>query len=331
MSELGVTDKKGQNKLLMGLLRGRASLFLCSFLLLLGYSLSAGAQMKRNSVYESYIRQYADEAIRQMDKHQIPASIKMAQALLESGAGKSFLATKHNNHFGIKCAKSWQGRRVYRADDLPNDCFRSYPSVMDSYNDHSNFLKQRRYQHLYKLKKEDYKGWAKGLRQAGYATDRRYAQKLIEIIETYELNALDKRNYPSWMKGSSQIPTQTDHSSKEIALTHEPFLSYGLLYFVANRGDTYQSIAEEMKMSAKKLARYNDATEDHPLKAGDIVYLEEKNLTAPENYTTHIVQQGESMHSIAQRYGMKLKSLYKINNLDMESYQLTEGDMLLLR
>ena len=153
---------------------------------------------RRNSRYNEYIKQYAPLAVEQMKEHKIPASITLAQGLLESGAGQSALARKSNNHFGIKCHSDWRGRRVYHDDDAKGECFRAYRHPKDSYEDHSLFLKRgARYAFLFKLKITDYKGWARGLKKAGYATDPSYANRLITIIEDYDLYKYDSRGMPS--------------------------------------------------------------------------------------------------------------------------------------
>lgn len=300
------------------------------FLLIISPAISLEAQ-QMNAIYQEYIRTYADEAIHQMKEHHIPASITMAQGLLESGAGKSTLASVHNNHFGIKCHKSWQGARTYRSDDRPNECFRSYDNAKDSYRDHSYFLKQPRYQLLYDLKKSDYRGWAKGLQRAGYATDKGYANKLIALVELYELYELDRGRYPNWMKGRGKEQEDTTEPATSPTFKHKGYISYGLLYVIAQQGDTYTGIAQEMELSPQKVAKWNDAPIDFPLQKGDIVYLQKKNDRASEQYTTHTVVVGESMHSISQTYGIRVEKLYKINGLDMDEYVPEEGDVLRLR
>ena len=150
-------------------------------------SISAFGQIKWNQTYQQYFNQYKDVAIEQMQRYNIPASITLAQGVFESGAGRSELAVRGNNHFGIKC-NGWTGRKTYHDDDEDNECFRAYDSAYESYEDHSRFLvNSPRYRQLFSLKKTDYKGWAKGLKAAGYATNPQYANKLIEIIQLYKL------------------------------------------------------------------------------------------------------------------------------------------------
>ena len=148
---------------------------------------------------EAYIKRWKDEAIRQMVEHRIPASITLAQGILESGSGKSELSSKSNNHFGIKCHKGWEGGRTYYDDDKKGECFRVYDDARDSYHDHSLFLKRDRYASLFDLRIDDYKGWAKGLKRCGYATSPTYAKALIELIERHGLDRYDDEGI-QWIK-----------------------------------------------------------------------------------------------------------------------------------
>lgn len=298
-----------------------------------------GQQVRRLERFETYIRTFHPEAERQMRRYNIPASIKLAQGLLETGGGSSTLASAHNNHFGIKCHSSWQGGKTYRTDDRPNECFRSYTRWQDSYEDHSKFLLAARYRRLFSLPSDDYRGWARGLQTAGYATDRGYANKLIKIVEDYELYAFDKGERPSWMTGGAtsskrssakQMRSSSQSKTTSAAEIRPVYKSYGLYYVLASHGDTFDSISAELGVSARKLARYNDAPRDFTLQEGDVVYLESKNARAPRQYRTHTVRVGESMHSISQRYGIKLEKLYERNGKD-EDYVPEEGDILRLR
>lgn len=291
------------------------------------------AQTLRKPIYMDYVRTYSAEARRQMDKHAIPASITLAQGLIETGAGTSTLAREHNNHFGIKCHTTWTGKRTYKRDDNPNDCFRSYPTAEASYNDHSLFLKGRRYQRLYALRYDDYRGWAKGLQLCGYATNKGYANMLIKVIEDYELYSFDRGELPSWYGSAQPSRSQTKYrsSGKSYDNPMRPsYLSYGLLYVLADQNDSYERIAEDMGISAKKLAKYNDTPLDYPLNEGDVVYLEPKNKEATSRYSTYTVRIGDSMHDISQRFGIRLERLYKLNDKD-EDYIPEEGDVLRLR
>ena len=296
-------------------------------LCLMACMLSAHAQ-RRNSRYNEYIRQYASLAVDQMKRHKIPASITLAQGLLESGAGTSELARKSNNHFGIKCHSNWRGRRVYHDDDARGECFRAYAHPRDSYEDHSLFLRQgSRYAFLFNLQITDYRGWAKGLKRAGYATDPSYANRLITIIEDYELykydsEGLGKHAARQWEKQLQKQPWLLN--------PHKVYLANGIAYVVARRGDDFRIIGKELGISWKKLVKYNDLHRDYTLEEGDIIYLKEKNKRATKQYTYHIVRDGDSMHSISQRYGIRLKNLYKMNRKDGE-YVPEVGDRLRLR
>ena len=286
---------------------------------------SAFSQAKKNKIYEEYINTYKDLAIEQMNKHKIPASITLAQGLLESGAGKSRLAREGNNHFGIKCHSDWKGGKVYHDDDLKNECFRKYKTVRESYEDHSFFLNKPRYRFLYSLNITDYRGWAQGLQRSGYATDRAYANKLIKIIEDYELYQYDKGG-----RKSKQGKNTNQQTSITIVNRHTPYKTHNLVYVVAQDGDTYDAIAQEFNFKAKDLCKYNEVPEDFPLKKGDLVYFKKKKSKADKPYYEHVIQVGESMHSISQLYGIKVKNLYKMNKKDFE-YVPEEGDVLKLR
>lgn len=294
--------------------------------------------------YNSYIDRYSAVALESQRKFKIPASITLAQGLLESGAGNSTLARNANNHFGIKCHRSWTGGRAYHTDDAPNECFRSYNSVRESYEDHGYFLStQKRYSELFDLDPTDYKGWAKGLQRAGYATDKGYANKLIKIIEDYRLYLVDENNVnrdyaynkpkQPQKKVSTEEPRQYEKpATKSPTLPHERevFLSYGLLYILADANDDLGSIARDFEISERSLTNYNDFPEGYPLKEGDIVYLQRKLTRAQPPHYEHVVQMGESIHEIAQRYGLQLSALYRLNNLTSD-YFPEEGDILLLR
>lgn len=286
-----------------------------------------GQAQRRNATYNKYIKEYAPLAVEQMNKYRIPASITLAQGLLESGAGRSVLARKSNNHFGIKC-HGWKGRKVYHDDDAKGECFRAYRKVEDSYEDHSKFLKNGpRYAFLFKLKITDYKGWAKGLKKAGYATDRSYANRLITIIEDYDLYKYDhkgmsKREARRWQKLLKKKPW--------LANPHQTYLANGLVYVVARDGDTFRLLGGEFNISWKKLVKYNDLHKEYTLETGDIIYLKKKNKKAQKPYEEYIVRDGDSMHSISQKFGIRLKNLYKMNKCD-EDYVPEVGDRLRLR
>ncbi|MDR2953715.1 MAG: glucosaminidase domain-containing protein [Prevotella sp.] len=303
----------------------RSNLFYGYIILILLFTfpfVTVSSQAKRNKTWESYVDTYKYIAIDHMKKHKIPASITLAQGLLESGAGNSDLATKGKNHFGIKCHPTWTGKRMYKADDLPNDCFRVYNSAEDSYEDHALFLKRDRYSSLFKLDITDYPAWARGLQQCGYATDKAYANKLIKIIEDYELYLHDNTAI-----GKGPIVIDNIVVPK---YAHTPYKTHNLIYVEAKNGDTYEAIATEFQFKAKDLYKYNEVPKGFPLKDGDIVYFQDKKKKADKPYTQHIIKVGESMHSISQKYGIKVKNLYKMNKKDYE-YVPVEGDILKLR
>ncbi|MFV0312031.1 MAG: glucosaminidase domain-containing protein [Dysgonomonas sp.] len=301
------------------------SQFIILTLLILFPSVSAFSQAKRYKIYDDYIDTYKGIAIDHMKKYKIPASITLAQGLLESGAGKSSLTQSSNNHFGIKCHNDWTGGRVYKADDTPNDCFRKYKKAEESYEDHSRFLAEKpRYKSLFSLKITDYRGWAKGLQQCGYATDKAYANKLIKIIEDYELYQHDKKG------GGKEKDKDKEEQIVIREYKHTPYKTHNLIYVRAENGDTYEAIAAEFGFKPKDLYKYNEVPEGFPLKQGDLVYFEKKKSKADKPYYDHVVQVGESMHSISQLYGIKVKNLYKMNKKDFE-YVPEEGDVLKLR
>lgn len=276
------------------------------------------AAPRKNKAYEDYIRRYRTIAVDEMKKHRIPASITLAQGLLESGAGKSALARKSNNHFGIKCGRGWKGRTVRYDDDRRNECFRAYRHVKDSYEDHSKFLcNGSRYAFLFRLKITDYKGWARGLKKAGYATDPRYADRLIGIIELYDLDRYDKKG---GLKQAERFPNP-----------HDPYLANGLVYIVARSGDTFKTLGKELDMSSRKLRSYNELPKDYRFGGGEIIYLEKKNKRAQEGYIIHKVRPGDSMYSISQTYGIRLKYLYKMNKMKEDDDMPKVGTIMRIR
>jgi LysM repeat protein len=290
--------------------------------------ISAFSQIKWNSAYQQYIDQYKDIAIEQMMRYHIPASITLAQGLLESGAGRSELTRNSNNHFGIKCNNNWTGRRTYHDDDAKNDCFRVYDSAYDSYEDHSKFLSSnQRYRPLFQLKPTDYKGWAKGLKACGYATSPVYAEKLVEIIQLYKLYQYDSaKGYDHFMAQRTKDQNPNGASLHTIKIFNKNY------YIIARRGDTFKSIGQEVGISYRKIAKYNERNRKDQLQEGEVIWLKKKQSKAPKDYKgrLHYVRSGESMYSIAQQYGIRLKKLYKMNKLSPD-YQIKVGDGLRLR
>lgn len=287
-------------------------------LALLLFTVFASAQKKITR--KEYIATWQLLAIEEMNRSGIPASIKMAQGVLESGDGNSELSRKSNNHFGIKCKKSWKGKKVYYDDDRKNECFRKYKTVRDSYIDHTNFLMDNpRYASLFKLKRTDYKGWARGLKKAGYATASHYDRTLIRIIEENKLYRLDKKLSPKELASYEHRPKNNNHDSGGITLN--PYSSHsvqrinGLKAVVVREGDTFEMLAQELDMSGWSLYKYNDHSPGYRPRAGEVVYIQPKKNKARKGKETHRVGSGESMHFISQLYGIKLKPLYKRNGM----------------
>lgn len=260
-----------------------------------------------------------------MRKYKIPASITLAQGLLESGAGEGELARRSNNHFGIKRGSDWTGPTVTHDDDRNGEHFRVYKSVADSYEDHSKFLQKPRYQRLFRLSISDYKGWARGLKSCGYATNPLYADRLISLIELYDLDKLDEKS------GHYRIPAELKH--EEVKFVAHPIThNNGVCCIIAQEGDTWESLAHEKRMSKRKLLDYNEAIESVRLYPGDFVYVERKAKKGPKSMKGkwHKLTMGESMHSVSQLYGIRLEKLYKLN-FKSPDYQPMPGDLLRVR
>ena len=266
--------------------------------------------------YSAYISKYSDLAVDQMKQYGIPASITLAQGLLESDAGRSTLATKCNNHFGIKCHNDWKGRKMYHDDDERQECFRCYSSPEDSYRDHSLFLANgARYKSLFKLGTTDYKGWAKGLKAAGYATSPTYANKLIELIERYGLDRYDGKNGVRLKPG--QIP-------------HQPLLVNGQRCVRLREGETLKDIAREYGMQLSMLRRFNEVDRKFTPPVGTLIFLERKKSRADREHRTYVVRKGDSLWSISQQFGVRMNPLASRNRLGDDN-PLTVGMTLILR
>ena len=294
----------------------------CLFVTLFALLSVSAADLVWSKQYQDYFERYREVAIEQMVMHRIPASITLAQGVLESAAGRSELAVKGNNHFGIKC-NGWTGRKTYHDDDERNECFRAYGSAYESYEDHSRFLMgSPRYQKLFQLKLTDYKGWAKGLKACGYATSPTYAKKLIQIIELYELYQYDK------VKDFDKFRV----NQVRRGILRQVYMFNKNYYVLARRGDTFRTIAADVDVSYRRLAKYNERDKDDTLEEGERVWLKKKRKNAPKEYRGrfHTVAAGESMYTISQRYGIRLKNLYKLNDLTPD-YVIQVGDRLKLR
>ena len=297
---------------------------------------------------EEYIQTYKDIAMREMKSHKIPASITLAQGLLESGAGNSSLARNAKNHFGIKCHKGWEGDTYYMDDDEKNECFRKYDNVEDSFRDHSEFLSGRaRYAALFDLDITDYRGWARGLKAAGYATNPKYAQLLIDRIELYDLTKYDQIAL-GLMTDDNQLPDiEPEEELLELAyspenrsgfdlvdMTEEKRFIYennGVRFVFAKEGETPEQLAKAFRIKYKKFCEYNLLR--HPdemvFHSGDVVYLEKlrnRNWKA-KKYT---VLEGETLRDVALRFAVKPNKLLKKNGLE-EGTKLYKGQQLWLR
>jgi LysM repeat protein len=277
-----------------------------------------------------YISMYRGFAVKEMLISGVPASITLSQGILESGDGNSTLALKANNHFGIKCHGEWEGETFHMDDDSKGECFRVYKSVFNSYDDHSQFLKTRsRYANLFKLERTDYKGWAKGLKDAGYATNPKYPELLIKIIEENQLHQYDlltevpKDFEKPFVK---QNTTKTDATT--VATAGKILLHNRIKYIVVQQGDTYFSICKKYEMMFWQILKYNDLNKDEVLTPGQKIYLQPKRYKGDEEF--HIVKQGETMRAISQQHGLKLKTLYRKNNM-VEGTQPKVGEKLNLR
>lgn len=258
------------------------------------------------SPQEKYIEKYKDVAISEMKLYGIPASITLAQGILESGSGESYLATKANNHFGIKCHTDWDGKRVYHDDDKKNECFRAYKDPDESFRDHSLFLKNRsRYASLFEESPTDYKAWAKGLKKAGYATNPKYPKLLIDLIERYELHQYDLDGYNAEPHGEEkQIPVALINVSTN-----------GVKYILVEEGETLESIAAKTQERIKRLLKYNDLEWDAAIQPGDRIYIQPKRRKANREFQYHKTEPGETMHSISQKFGVRLDRLYIMNSM----------------
>ncbi len=319
---------------------------------------------------QEYIDKYAPIAMEEMRRSKIPASITLAQGCLESSYSNSKLARKANNHFGIKCHKDWTGKTMKHDDDKNDECFRVYKHAEESYRDHSDFLvKGSRYASLFELKPDDYKGWAKGLRKAGYATDPKYPDKLIRIIEESGLDKFDEmvlngKTIASVPATAAETPEKPEKHKREkkpkktklpaTAQTktdatvpvgvpvladvdnfsfdspvREVFDNNRCRYVVAQINDSFDGLAQEYALMPWQLRMFNDLSNDHVIAPGQILYLQAKKSNAEKKYTSHTVKAGESLHRISQLYGVKIAKLRKYNSLTGDD--LSEGQVIRLR
>lgn len=313
-------------------------------------SFAATAVGNTRQTREEYVERYKAIAIAHMERYGIPASITMAQGILESDSGNSLLSTSSNNHFGIKCKKHWKGDRVYHDDDAKGECFRAYPSVEASYQDHADFLDQSpRYDSLFAYPSDDYRSWARGLKACGYATAPDYAERLVKIIESMKLYLLDKENgnkiysaaqtaaanTEAWFE--SNIATSDEQiNPNAFRVTVNSHRGYGVyrtnhtFYVVAKEGDTFESVGEVFDITPKMLRKLNDVSFDAKLEKGDIVYIERKKTQWLGNVMQHKVVRAENLYSLSQSYGIRLKSLAKLNRMRMDE-DVKKGDIIRLK
>jgi LysM repeat protein len=291
--------------------------------------------------YEAYIAQYSPIAIRHMQEYKIPASITLAQGLLESASGNSELARKANNHFGIKCHNGWEGETYLKDDDAKNDCFRKYKSAEESFADHALFLTTRsRYASLFELGTTDYKGWAHGLKAAGYATNPSYAERLIHLIEKYELHKFDDGAGTSDSSGTEKKrkhwlnPGKDPKSKKQGESWQMPVHSRkietnnGVKMVIAQPGESLKALADTLQIRPWMLRKFNDLEVGQEIRGGDKIYIQSKKRKGKTEF--HTVSQGETLHAISQVYAIRLKDLAKRNNLDAKA-PLLPGNILKLR
>ena len=284
---------------------------------------------------QEYIEKWKEVAIEKMKEHKIPASITLAQGILESGSGNSNLARLANNHFGIKCHSSWTGETYYQDDDAKDECFRKYKSASESYEDHAQFLKKRRYEGLFLLDITDYSGWAHGLKKAGYATNPKYPKLLIGIIERYDLAQYDsetsKKNDPliaQKEKNKKKTPKESS-GTISIQIGHSVAKTANLVpYIIIKKNDTYEKLEKEFAIRKWQVIKYNDLRKNHELEEGERIFLKPKRCKSKEDI--HIVRSGETMRDISQLYGVKLKRIYKRNDLD-EGVVPKQGQKIYLR
>lgn len=284
---------------------------------------------------EKYIINFQDIAIEQMEKYKIPASITIAQGILESNSGESSLTKKSNNHFGIKCHSTWTGERTYANDDAENECFRVYASSRESFEDHSLFLQNnKRYKSLFTLKENDYKGWAEGLQSAGYATNPSYAKILIKLIEDNKLYLIDKGK-----KWNEQIYASKE--SEYLYALSPNFPAQGnskikrhinkVRYIIAEEGDTYYKIAKRTDLTLHQLHRYNESNPnvDH-ISKGEHVYIDPKRIRSKEKDIL-ILSNSTTIRNIAQQEALKIRPLLRRNHVSSADEQLPKGRKVFLR
>ncbi len=316
------------------------------------------------AIIREYISAYKDLAIEEMQRTGVPAAIKLAQGIHETTAGTSPLVLRSHNHFGIKCKSNWKGQSVKHTDDAPNECFRKYDTPIDSYKDHSDFLRANaRYGSLFTLDPSDYSGWAHGLKKAGYATNPKYPLILVKLIETYNLQdytliALGKIK-PKEEEIAAVLTTKEEKvvvineknetvaivekveeaineeelivipSGKKVSIAYPQgaFKLNETKVVFAKAGTAISLISNEYRVPANWLFDFNDMKPVEVLEKDQLIFLQRKRMTGTEPYC--IVKEGETLHDIAQQQALRLEALLKYNNLKPDA-SITVGEKLYL-
>ncbi|MCU0474226.1 MAG: glucosaminidase domain-containing protein [Bacteroidales bacterium] len=295
-----------------------------------------------------YINNYKDIAVTEMKRTGIPASITLAQGMIESDYGRSRLAREANNHFGIKCHSDWKGQTIRHNDDRKNECFRKYARPEDSFYDHSDFLRTgSRYSFLFDISASDYKAWARGLKKAGYATNPDYANMLIRKIELNNLYYFDQGKMVGVLPKAETVQLNQDTSQPAAknpdllinpdngsivvpVRTQRVMENNRIQYIIVKDGETLKSIEEEFQLLRWELTKYNEISSDSKLTTGQVLYLQPKRDKAEPGKETHTVIEGDTMYSISQNYGVKIKKLYEYNRLSAGE-EPAPGDKIWLR
>jgi LysM repeat protein len=279
---------------------------------------------------EEYLSSYKDIAIKEMNRTGVPASITLSQGMLESDNGNSRLAVLANNHFGIKCHNGWEGEKHIQDDDTKDECFRKYKNASESFVDHSDFLKNgQRYAFLFQIEKMDYKAWAEGLKKAGYATNPKYPELLIKIIEDNELYKYDTELSVDQANNTGIKLADIDNVFFSIG-GREVFMRNKIKCVKVKKGDSFFKIAQDLDLMLWQLYKYNDLDKNSLLAEGQILYIQPKKAKASVQFEKHIVKQGETIRDISQQYGVKINKLLKKNNLSSD-YIPKAGDEIWLR
>lgn len=302
-----------------------------AFLTLMSLSNTLSAQQ---TTVEEYIKKWENVAVQQMIDHGIPASITMSQGILESGYGNSMLAVKANNHFGIKC-HDWEGESVFKDDDKKNECFRKYENASASFEDHSAFLTGRsRYAFLFELDKSDYKAWARGLKEAGYATNPKYPKLLIELIEKHELYKLDEQiDFEEFEPEKENIKKEEPVIAGSKTNKHKVYINANRTkYVIAQPGDTFYQISKEFGFHLRQMDKWNDFPDTKDvLVEGDIVYIMPKKNKVKNGTTRVEIESDQELWEISQVYGIKLKSLMQLNKINTPNIEMSKGDIVFLK